>query len=246
MIAMCAYCTEENKKLKYLKTCIESLLKTVDLGKHRLIIINQNSTAETKKYLQGLDISKNNIQLIHLSKNIGTSDGINMALKQRISGEVCVKSDEDLAWETEGWLDELTETIENNPEIGILGLKRGDVWQRPDHENPTYRTKMEGNLEICDDIFGTCTAYNPLLLDKVGYLRQPSLYSFDDVILSVRSIAAGFKNAFLPHIKITNLDEGGTPYTEWKKREANTYLQEVHIMCNLIIQGKLSYYYDGE
>lgn len=245
MIAMCVYCTKENGKLKYLKDCIGSLIHTVDLKKHRLIVIDQNSTDETRRYINGWDLNANNIQVIHLSENIGTSDGINLALRQRLPNEVCVKSDEDLSWETEGWLDELTETIKNNTDIGILGLKRDDVWQRPDHENPLYRTKIEGELEICDDIFGTCTAFNPLLLDKVGFMCQPSLYSYDDVIFSVRSLAAGFRNAFLPKIKIKNLDNGGTEYTEWKKREAGIHIEQVAEMCRLYKEGKLNYYYDG-
>jgi hypothetical protein len=91
---------------------------------------------------------------------------------------------------------------------------------------------------------GTCTAFNPALLDKVGVMVQPSNYGFDDVLMSVRSIAAGFKNAFLHKIKITHLDDGKNPYCDWKKREAGVNLQEVSHLCDMIRSGQLSYYYE--
>lgn len=245
LIIQCWYCTEENGKFKYAKKCVESLMETVDLSKHRLVIINQNSCAEAKEFLSWL-ANKQGITVVNLSENIGTARGINIGLRMREPGEMCIKCDDDLTWESKGWVEELEAVIKKRPDIGILGLKRDDIWQKPGHENPAYRTKMDGMVEICPDIMGTCTAYNPLMLDKVGFLSQPSNYGFDDSIISVRSIAAGFINGFLPHIKIVNLDEGGTEYTAWKIKEAGVYLTEACEYMDLIKDGTIPYYYDGE
>ncbi len=222
-------------------------MATVDLKKHRWIIINNSCTPETETYLDSLPTDGLNVTVIHLKENIGTARGINKGLYSREPGEVIIKCDDDLSWSIAGWVEELVYHINKRPDIGILGLKRDDIWQRPDHENQAYRTVMEGDLEICPDIMGTCTAYNPLLMDKIGGLVQLSpVYGFDDSIYSVRSVAAGFKNAFLPYIKIINLDPGGTEYTEWKKREAGEWLTEASQYMELIKNGILSYYYDGE
>lgn len=245
IIIQCWYCTEENGKFKYAKECVESLMATVNLSKHRLIIINQNSCDEAKEFLSWL-CQKDGITVVNLSENIGTARGINIGLRMRLPEEMAIKCDDDLTWGQSGWVEEMEKVIKKRKDIGILGLKRDDIWQRPDHENPAYRTVMDGKLEICPDIMGTCTAYNPLLLDKIGFLSQPSNYGFDDAIFSVRSLTAGFKNAFLPHIKITNIDEGGTEYTEWKKREAGVYLIEASEYMNLIKNGTISFFYDGE
>lgn len=246
-IVQCVFATKDNGKLPIVKECLKSLVATVDLKKHRWLIVNNSCTKETTDWLDEFQqTSIGNISVLHLKENIGTARGINKGLYSREPGEVFCKTDDDLTWSVPGWVEQLEAQIKKHPDIGILGLKRDDIWQRPDHENLNYRTKMEGKLEICPDIMGTCTAYNPLLMDKIGGLSQPSLYGFDDSIYSVRSIAAGFRNAFLPHIKITNLDKGGMEYTEWKKREAGVWLTEAGVYMDMIKKGEIPYFYDGE
>lgn len=247
LICQCIFATTDNGKLPIVKECLASLAETVDLKKNRWVIINNASSKETEEFLDKFQSeNEGNITVLHLKENIGTARGINKGLYSRETGEVVIKCDDDLTWSVRGWVKELEEQIKKNPDIGILGLKRDDIWQRPDHENLNYRTVMQGALEICPDIMGTCTAYNPKMLDNVGGLSQPGIYGFDDSIFSVRSMAAGFRNAFLPHIKITNLDKGGTEYTEWKKRVAGEYLTEAGEYMNLIKDGTISYFYDGE
>lgn len=240
LIAQCIHCTDANGKLKYAKECLASLVATVDFKKNRWIIINNASSESTRTFLDMFheEHSDKNITILHLTENIGTARGINKALYSREPRQVVIKCDDDLTWGSKGWVEELEAMITKRPEIGILGLKRDDVYGQ---------FIKEGKLLWSHDIFGTCTAYNPLMMDKVGGLTQISnLYGFDDTIYSVRSEAAGFRNAFLPHIKITNLDKGGTEYTEWKKREAGIHIQEASIMMDMIRRGEMSYYYDGE
>ena len=245
LICQCVFATKDNKKLPIVKECLASLMATVNLKKHRWIIVNNSCTRETEQYLDNLPTDGLNVTILHLKENIGTARGINKGLYSREPGEVCIKTDDDVAWSISGWVEQLEKYCKGN--IGILGLKRDDIWQRPDHENFNYRTKMQGKLEICPDIMGTCTAYNPLMMDKVGGLIQCSeKYGYDDSIYSCRSIAAGFSNAFLPHIKITNLDKGGTEYTEWKKREAGLRLTEAGEYMEMIKNGTIDYFYDGE
>lgn len=232
---MCVYATEENGKLKYVKECLASLLDTVDLIKHRLIVVNNSAYEPTVVFLNSLAHKKAvNGAVMHQYKNLGTSAGINVAIRLREPGELVIKADDDLTWGESGWVEKLEEVCTGD--VGIVGLKRDDVYGE---------FRKEGNLWWTDDIFGTCTAYNPLMLDKVGYSCQPSLYGYDDVLMSVRSVAAGFRNCFRVDIPITNLDEGGTAYTEWKKREAGVYLKEVGIMCDMYRDGSLDVYYDG-
>lgn len=236
LIVQCAYCTEENGKLKYLKECLESLFDTTNMDRHTLIIINNSPFAEAKEYLANLLLLKP-FKLITPKTNLGTAGGINLGLRERKTAQVCLKCDDDLTWGQNGWADELEDTIKEKPEIGILGLKRDDV----------YGEMIEdGKFLWCHDIFGTCTAYNPLMLDKVGYLVQISnFYGYDDTLISVRSEVAGFKNAFMKDIKITNLDLVETEYTRWKRREAGIYLGEVGPLCDGYRNGTISIYDDG-
>jgi hypothetical protein len=61
-----------------------------------------------------------------------------------------------------------------------------------------------------------------------------ALYGFDDSLMSLRSELAGFKNVFIPGIKIEHIDEGQTPFQTWKQGEANYYL-------NVTTEGKSIY-----
>lgn len=245
LIVMAIHDTDENGRSKYTQECLLSLYDTVNNSKHRIILVDNNSCIETKKLISASQRSFTNLSFITNTENLGTARAVNMGLRQRIPNEVCCKTDNDVVWHTKGWADELEETILNDATIGILGLKRKDIWQHVNHENPSYRTHFDGKLELCEDIMGTCTALNPLLLDKVGYFCQCSpYYGGDDVLLSVRSIVAGFRNAFLPHIDIDHIDVGGDAYCEWKKREAGIYLQEMSVLCDMYRNGQVSYFYD--
>lgn len=246
LIIMAIHDTVENGRTKYTQQCLLSLYDTVNNSKHRIILVDNNSCVATKKLISAVQKSFTNLTYIKNSENLGTAGAINLGILKRNDGEVVTKTDNDVVWNTKGWADELEETILADPTIGVLGLKRKDIWQHVNHENPAYRTYFDGKLEICSDVMGTCTALNPLLLDKVGFYNQCSpYYGADDVLMACRSIAAGFRNAFLPHIDIDHIDEGGTEYTEWKKREAGIYLGEVSAMCNMYLNGKLDYYYNG-
>lgn len=237
LIAICCHDTIDNDRSKYTSATLLSIFNTVDFTKHRLIVIDNNSCPVTKTILAAFIKPVINYSVITLPENIGTAAGINFAIKERLPNEVVIKMDNDVVVHQSGWVDELEQVLLERPDIGILGLKRDDV---------TGEFTEEGKFLFGDDIMGTCTAFNPALLDKVGYMTQPSPhYGFDDVIFSARSLAAGFKNAFLPHIKITHLDDGKNPYCDWKKKEAGVYLQEVGHMCEMIKSGQLNYYYDG-
>lgn len=227
LISLCAYCTPENGKEKYLMQTLESLKATVNFDRHRLVVINN-----------GMDVpclhpEEEWFTLLEPGSNLGTAEGINLALRQRQSGEPACKMDDDWTTEHVGWVDDMVRVLCEHPEIGILGLRRDDV----------YGELIEdGELLWNSDIMGTCTMYQPDMLERVGALVQFSCYGYDDCIMSVRSECAGFRNAFMKNIRIVNLDEGETEFTEWKKREAATYAQEASIYMNMVRSGEISYY----
>lgn len=239
IIIMCVHDTDANDRTKYTKKCLESITETVDWSKHRLVLVDNNSCLPTKNILALTKKSIPNCTLITLSENVGTARGINYGLRMREAEEVATKMDNDVVVHESGWADKMEKVFKKRPEIGVLGLRRNDVYGEliPDR-----------GLLMNADIMGTCTAYNPVMLEKVGNrLNQLSPhYGGDDVLISVRSIAAGFKNAFMGDIKITHLDDGKNPYCEWKRQEAGAYLHELSIMANLIKTGELPFYYDGE
>ncbi len=252
---MAVYDTEENGKSELTRKTLNCLYDTVDFDKHRIIIVDNNSCKETKKYLEHINLCIG-FTIITLPSNIGTARAINKAWKLRRPGEHCIKMDNDVLIHSDNWADEMEQAIQRDPGIGIIGLKRKDLWQYPGHENEFYRSQLimldhkPGEdwvvVEATRDIMGTCTMFSSALLDKIGYLYQPGLYGFDDGLASHRSMIAGFVNCFLPHIRIDHIDPGGNDYQVWKEREA-ARLQSTYIdIVNDYISGKRSIYEECE
>lgn len=261
LIAMAVYDTEENKRSWMTNHVIEHFAYGSALTNgHRLFIIDNASCIETKLRIKAFEEGQRkagkDVTVITNEKNIGTAEAINLAWRHRRPGEHCVKMDNDVAFlrHSIAWVDQLEEAIARDPEIGIVGLKRKDCIEHPENPDPFYRSELyhlphkPGERWIVAEkvhhVMGTCQMYSSALLDKIGYLRQPRLYGFDDVLASARSSAAGFKNVFLPHIEIDHIDPGATPYQQWKEQQAREDWNEALSMRDAIMKGEHSYYYN--
>jgi len=262
LISMAVYCTEENNKKDIFEQTIEGLIETVDFDKHRIVLIDNASCEDARKLIRKYN-RPGFIQVIHNDENLGTAGAINLAWKTRQPGECVVKIDDDCLIHDAGWADRMEEAIRRGPEIGVLGLKRIDLAQNPhfpDPNNPDrlwaekYRSSLRMLppyfgapwmvVEDSEDIMGTCHMINPALLDKIGYLFQPRLYGFDDSLICIRSRVAGFKNCFLPEVRISHIDPGGGIYQEWKRVESGKDMTEYNKYKHGYLDGSISIYYN--
>ena len=73
----------------------------------------------------------------------------------------------------------------------------------------------------------------------------PSLYGYDDVLMSCRSLKAGFRNAFLPHINIDHIDVGGDVFCDWKIKHATEHWKEFEQISEEYRTGIRNIYYNG-
>ena len=251
---MAVYDTTQNKRTEYTRRTLWSLLDTVDLKTHRLFVIDNASCQETKDILKEYKSKKPcPFTLITNKENIGTAEAINLAWKHRQPGEHCIKIDNDVYIHEEGWVNLMEEVIRRDSTIGQVGLKRKDCWEKPDHENPFYRSELlmlphqPGEkwilAEKVNHVMGTCVMHSSALLDKVGYLYQPGIYGFDDSFMSLRANLAGFKCVFIPNIEIEHIDIGGTPYQSWKEKHAGGFWVEYHKIVEGYKSGKIPIYY---
>lgn len=226
LIALATYCTEDNGKLAMLDRTLGALENTVDTSRHH-IRVKDNSPAEYRGAVSQLCANYGiPFPAWEDPDNIGTARAINTIWRYRKPGEHCIKMDDDVVIHQKGWADELEYAIQCDPSIGIIGLKRKDCWERPDEVETHKKSDLimvnpKGSkwciVERVQHVMGTCQMYNSALLDKIGYLYQPGLYGYDDVLAAHRSHIAGFKNCFLPHIEIDHIDPGDTPYQKWKE-----------------------------
>jgi len=255
LIAMAVYDTVENKRTDYTKRTLESIYDTVDLSRHRMIIVNNASCEATQEVLSHYAETEG-ITVIYMSENVGTANAINQAWKHRQKGENLIKMDNDVVIHQTGWVDELEEAIYYSKRlespIGILGLKRKDLLESPDTKGFYKSTLIQlphnpgerwFNVEICNHVMGTCQMYSADLIDVIGGLYQMGgLYGFDDSLASLRSQLAGFQNGFLNYIDIDHIDTGGTGYQKWKEEYASMFFLRYENIKNEFIRGEKPLY----
>lgn len=252
LIAMACYSTEENKKDVYLKKTLDSLNDTVDFKKHRLFLSVNARTSETDRII---NYHKDIIHtVIYNDTNLGTAEAINKCWQGRYANENAIKMDDDIVIHNSNWVELMEECIRRDSNIGQVGLKRKDCIEKPNHDNPYFRSELymlpqvPGEkwilAEKCSHVMGSCVMHSADLLNKVGYLYQPDLYGFDDVLMSKRSIVAGFKNIFIPQIEIDHIDEGITPYQKWKENVAMNKMDSVNKLMAEYVAGTKDVYYN--
>jgi GT2 family glycosyltransferase len=244
LIALCCNDTEENKRTHYTKDTIDSLINTVDLDYHRIIVVDNNSCEETKKVLK---YWSSHITVITNSENLGTAKAINQAWALKEHGEVLIKMDNDVVINNYGWIEEM-ENVMKLGGYGIVGLKRKDLMQHPNAKDnwkttlkmlPHQKGEQWIVVEESEDIMGTVQMFNPSLINKMGGLMQAGVYGFDDTLACIRAKLLGYKLAFLPHIDIDHIDVGGDAYTEWKRKYAGEKMNEFYKIKEGLINGTI-------
>lgn len=252
LIAMAVYDTEENCRSWMTEKTLTSLAETLDLSRHRLIVVDNASCRVTqdafKKFKPVI------ASLIHLEENVGTARAINQAWHLRRPGEHCVKLDNDVVFHQAEWADWMEDVFERDPTIGICGLKRKDLAESPLAEGAMQSTLVmlsheRGQrwlvVEEVRGVIGTCLGFSSALLDKIGYLTQPGLYGFDDSLASVRARIAGFRRVFLHGFEIDHIDPGGSEYCKEKIRMANESFGVFNSTVVLLESGLIDIYDDG-
>ena len=289
LIAMAVYDTPENRRADMTRDTLNSLARTVDFSRHRLVVVDNGSTCEHTirrlGWLQpdarphpGTGYMLPPARVIRNTENRGTARAVNQGWMLRNPGEHCVKMDNDVAFHQSGWLDVLEEAVVRPSicidgtlrRLGIIGLKRDDLEECPDHDNPWFRSELrmlphrpgerwvavgaatchpkgEIAVERVHHVMGTCQLYSSDLLDRIGYLYQGGrLYGFDDALSAVRAREAGFYSAFLCNYRITHLDPGGDAFCDWKARYAGDWIDTFHRLADAYLSGARPPYHGPE
>jgi GT2 family glycosyltransferase len=231
VIVMPIFDTVENKRSEYTQKSVHSLLDTINHETTKIVLVDNNSCAKTRRFLNSCEIYEG-INVVHNGSNIGTAEAVNVGIKNHSDkGDYIIKIDNDIVVYDYGWADKMKQCFDYSELLGVLGLKRKDLPNQPDSTDyPTrlrflfhYQMQPWIVVEECSDIIGSCTMFSPKLLEKIGYMYQPGLYGFDDNLMCLRSLMSGFYNAFYPSVEIEHLDDGKNPFTTWKKNYADQY-----------------------
>ncbi len=259
LVAVAIYDTPENGRDEYTERFLDSILRPkmsehLDTRHRFVFVINAATTRTLDNLAEFARRHRNPVQVITMPENVGTARAINQAWKLRQPGENAVKMDNDIEIHAYDWLEKMEEALQRDPKIGLIGLKRKDCCQHPSHPDEFYRSTLHiipenpipGHpwmvVEKTADVMGTCTMFSSACLDAIGYLWQPGLYGFDDVMACERVRKAGFDTAFLHGIEIDHIDNGGNEYQKWKERSAMMDSPTFHEAREAVREGRLPVY----
>jgi GT2 family glycosyltransferase len=157
------------------------------------------------------------------------------------------------------WLELALETMRRDPTIGLVGLKRVDLPERPDYQGPmNYRTRLHylprGNegphkdwhilFEEAQHVIGTAHILSGAVIDAIGGWYQHDKYGFDDSILCERVRKAGWRIGFIPQVRIEHWDPHPAPvYQKWKSTQASAGMAWFNQEREDIRSGRRSVYY---
>ena len=257
LLCMCVYDTEQNGRYQFTKTTLEKLdlIMSANWRGQPFLIVDNASYAPTRDLLDRFAKHRTNyIEVLHLEENLGTAGGLNEGIKRLQPGQHLLKIDNDMVIRTKSWIDDLEFTVERMPEIGLIGCKRVDCIEYPNHPDAHFRSTLEmvphnrGEkwliVEKAPHIMGNCVLYSSALIQRIGGFYQFSVYGFEDSLYCTRSLTAGFQNAFLPHIEVDHIDPGGHPYQKEKEALAGKYINRYFQLAQSIARGERSYYFN--
>lgn len=254
-ITMAVYCTEENKKDQYLLQCLDALLWSqpqgfIDSNKIQLYVnaFTPTTVDIIRSFGGKLD------RVVWGKENIGTARALNHLWKDIPADQHIIKMDDDIVLEPHAgdWVARLEEVVARDRKIGQVGLKRKDCIEDP-WRTDGFRSELRmlphepGQtwivVEKSNHVMGSCVLHSAELRKRVGYLWQPGLYGWDDVLMSHRAAAAGFETVFLNHIRIDHVDPGDTPFQAWKHKESGRDMALINQLIREYKSGQRSYYY---
>lgn len=183
-----------NRK-EYLQTTIESIIATVDVTHHELIVVDNGSTDGSAEYLAKLSDAGKITKLILRRKNHGTSPGYNCGIAYADPhSDYLVKLDSDIITMTPGWLERFDELFRRHEDIAILSMY---IMNNPliVHIRSEFRQQCE-LVNWVHWIQGGCGMTIPRkIFNQLGYFNESFEYKYmpDDVDYYWRSCMLGLE-----------------------------------------------------
>jgi len=187
---------------KYTKECVERLFQVTPPG-FELILVDNNSSDETGKWVEEVAITHENVKFIHTGKNLSFAESNNLALEQATREYVCYLNNDTVPqW---GWLERLVDVLETKPDAGVVGARlyfpqdSQGVWKvqhagtffdyrnNPDHTGrfQTDDSVRKAGIEEVEAVTGACMLIRKDLA-KFSELYERGYYEDDDLCLRIR------------------------------------------------------------
>ena len=189
---------------KYTQNCIESIIKNTGYP-YRLIVTDNGSEAETKKYLEGLKndprLKDHDYTLIRNEENLGATKALNQGLELSKGDYAMILNNDTIV--AKGWLSKMIRTAESSKDIGIVNPNSNNLGSRAPWWMPLekYAERLEKKykdryMEMATAV-GFCYMVKREVINKIGLLSEEyGLGNFEETEYSIRAARAGYKSVF--------------------------------------------------
>ena len=215
--------------LDILKRCLSSIETSTTLNDYEIIIIDNNSTDQTREFLKSID-SIDSYQIILNSHNRGVGPARNQGLRIAKGDYILILDVDTIV--TNYSIDKLVEYLEQNPKTGLVAPKLIDInsnLQFTCRKFPTIMTKLlrripfnfarellskeemynwdhDDIIEV-DYVIGACQLIRRSVIEKVGLLDEKIFYGPEDVDFCLRIWQAGYKVVYNPEAVIIHEEQ---------------------------------------
>ena len=179
------------------KDCVDSIIKNTDCLDYRLIIIDNASDEETKRYLESLKSSTSpRVFLVRNVNNLGFVRAANQGMRLSEAPYVCLINNDTIA--AKGWLSEMIRIADSSANIGLVNPSSNNLGQRPikGESIETYAEKLKeyaGTFIEIGSAIGFCMLIKKEVIKRIGVFDEIyGMGNFEDTDFSRRAIKDGF------------------------------------------------------
>ncbi len=206
-------------------TAVESIFMRTTYPNYEIIIIDNNSEdPKTEEYYSYLTETRDNVKIERANYPFNWSKVNNQGIEAS-KGEVIVCLNNDVVILTDEWLDRLVENALRE-DIGVVGslllypdgtIQHAGVvvglggWadhiykgaQPVHHGNPFVSPMVPRNVTA---VTGACMAFSRSLVDDIGVFDEDFIVCGSDVEMCLRAIRNGYRNLYLPDVRLTHFE----------------------------------------
>ena len=237
-------------RFHFIKPCVASLLHKTCYPNLEIIIVDTGSTApEVLAYYAEL-ATEARVHLVYYQGDFNYSRANNVGAQQA-SGDLFLFLNNDTEVIDPTWLETMAGWA-MRPEIGVVGAKllRGDgsiqhagvIIGLEGHASHVFDGLREGEFGVFGStewvrnymaVTGACLMVRRAVFAQIGPFDEAYELTFSDVEMGLRSMAAGYRNVWLPFARLCH-HEGGTRGYHMPSQDV---ARATHHMWQLVLAG---------
>lgn len=214
---------------RYIKRCLDSIYENIKDISFEVIVVDNGSKDETKDILREYSKVHDNLEVIYLDKNFGTTITRNLAVKKS-KGEFILFLDSDTEIKKDS-VNMLLDAMKRNENIGIVAprLVYPDNSIQPSckkfptltikvlkffgfdkiatptelYEEEVYRHEFNRIIEV-DYCISACLLVRRSALENIGLFDERIFYAPEDVDLALRMWEKGFRTLYVPQAVVVH------------------------------------------